>query len=297
MNLQILWDWSEIPVQIVLVIVLAIVARFVLRRMIRAAVNRSVAVAEERRESESSRAERARQGLSGFVSPRHEARVRTLGSIGRNVVDVTLMVLAVLTILSILGIPLGPILAGAGIGGVALGFGAQSLVKDYISGAFMLMEDQYGVGDHIDTGKAIGTVEDVGLRVTRLRDDHGQVWYVRNGEITRIGNLSQGYSTGTVDVPVAYNEDTGRVLDILNKVADEVWADEKWAESLLERPNVAGVNAVSGTTMTLRIFAKCAPNKHWAVQRDILERSQKALSAAGVRGPLLLPGQPGDHVI
>jgi small-conductance mechanosensitive channel len=296
MNLQLLWNWSETPIQIGLVILLAIVARFVLRRMILMAVGRSVALANSRREHEGVRAERILRGLGGLVSTRHEARVRTLGSIGRNVIDVTLLVVATLTILATLGIPLGPILTGAGIGGVAFGFGAQSLVKDYMTGVFMLMEDQYGVGDHIDTGEVIGTVEEVGLRVTRLRDDSGQVWYVRNGEITRIGNLSQGHSTGTIDVPVAYNEDTARALELLNKVVDEVWEDDKWTNILLERPSVAGVNAVTGTTMTLRIFAKCAPNKHWGVQRDILERAQQALSAAGVRGPLLVP-QSGDHQI
>lgn len=295
MPTQLIWNWPETPIQILVIIVLAVVARFVLRRAITVAVNRSVVLANSRRGDEPTGG--IRRGLGGLVSERHEARMRTLGSIGRNVIDVALLVVATLTILATLGIPLGPILTGAGIGGIAFGFGAQTLVKDYITGVFMLMEDQYGVGDHIDTGEVIGTVEEVGLRVTRLRDDTGQVWYVRNGEITRIGNLSQGYSTGSVDVPVAYNEDTGRVLNILNKVADEVWADEKWTGVLLDRPNVAGVNAVTGTTMTFRIFAKCGPNKHWGVQRDILERAQQALNAAGVRGPLLLPGQTGHHEI
>lgn len=293
MTAQLIWNWPETPIQIVVVIVLAIVLRFVLRRAISVGVNRSVALAQTHRRGEAGRTERGRLGIGGLMSERHEARLRTLGSIGRNVIDISLAAVAVLTILATIGVPLGPILTGAGIGGVALGFGAQSLVKDYISGIFMLLEDQYGVGDHIDTGEVIGTVEEVGLRVTRLRDASGRVWYVRNGEITRIGNESQGYSTGTIDVPVAYNEDASRVVEILNKVADEVWDDDKWVDVLLARPDVAGVNAVTGGAMTLRIFAKCAPNQQWGVQRDILERSQQALTAAGVRGPVLHPGQPG----
>lgn len=291
MNPMLIWEWPETPIQIGVVVVLAVVTRIVLRRTITIAVNRSVGLARNHRLGK--REKKERLVLSGLVSERHEARLRTLGSIGRNVVDVALVVLVVLTILAMLGVPLAPLLTGAGIGGVALGFGAQSLVKDYLSGIFMLVEDQYGVGDFIDTGEVTGTVEEVGLRVTRLRDISGRVWYVRNGEITRIGNESQGYSTGTIDVPIAYNEDAAKALDILNTVADEVWADEQWKDILLERPNVAGVNAVSGGSMILRIFAKCAPNKHWGVQRDILERAQQALRGAGIRGPVLQPPQAG----
>jgi len=115
---------------------------------------------------------------------------------------------------------------------------------------------------------------------------------VRNGEIIRIGNQSQGWSTGIVDVPVAADEDVARVLSILKAAMDEVYADPKWDAVLLERPDVAGVERMVGNTMSMRIFAKCAPNQHWGVQRDILERSQQALQAAGVRGPVVLPGLP-----
>ena len=148
------------------------------------------------------------------------------------------------------------------------------------------------MGDLINTGEVTGTVEDVGLRVTRLRDAGGQVWYVRNGEILRVGNQSQGWSTGSVDVPVAHDEDAGRVIAILDALMEEVFADERWADVLLEKPTVAGVDRVVSGSMIIRIFAKCAPNQHWGVQRDILERAQRALLAAGVRGPAFLPQAP-----
>lgn len=118
--------------------------------------------------------------------------MRTVGSVLLNAIDVILVVLMTLTVLMVLGIPLEPVLAASGIGGIALAFGAQSLVKDYISGILMILEDQFGVGDLIDTGEVVGTVEEVGLRVTKLRDAGGQAWYVRNGEIQRVGNQSQG---------------------------------------------------------------------------------------------------------
>ena len=150
----------------------------------------------------------------------------------------------------------------------------------------MIMEDQYGVGDLIDTGDARGTVEDVGLRVTRLRDATGTVWYVRNGEILRVGNQSQGWSTAIIDVPVAYDEDAAKVIGILEGVAAEIDTDAAYADVLLERPTVAGVNAVTATTMSIRMTAKTAPNQHWAIQRTLLERSLSALGKAGVRSPV-----------
>jgi small conductance mechanosensitive channel len=158
---------------------------------------------------------------------------------------------------------------------------------------FMLMEDQYGVGDFVDTGEVKGTVEEVGLRVTRLRDLSGTVWYVRNGEILRLGNQSQGWSTAIIDVPVAYDEDPGRVITVLEAVAREAEDAEDLADILLERPTVVGVNAVSATTMTIRLIGKTLPNQHWPVQRWLLEHSLSALAKAGVRSPAPLGIFPG----
>jgi small conductance mechanosensitive channel len=195
-----------------------------------------------------------------------------------------------------LGLPLGPLLASAGVAGVALGFGAQSLVKDFLSGIFMILEDQYGVGDVIDTGEAIGTVEDVTLRVTRLRDASGIVWYIRNGEIVRIGNRSQGWSTAVVDIPVGYSENLDVVLPLIREVAHDLDASEEWKTRLLEEPVVAGVESMTAGVVTVRVVAKCAPNENFPVSREIRERVKAAFDQAGIRAPVMMPpygGAPG----
>lgn len=218
---------------------------------------------------------------------RQAQRLETLGSLLRSIVSVFVWVIAAILIGYELGINMGPIIASAGVGGVALAFGAQSLVKDFLSGLFMMFEDQYGVGDLIDTGEAVGTVEEVTLRVTRLRDATGVVWYVRNGEIIRIANRTQGYQTGIIDIPVSIQEDPTRVIAILEEVVAAVYADPAYRPSMLEEPNVAGVETLEGGTMTIRIFAKCVADKQWGVMREIRERGKKALTARGVKGPLL----------
>ena len=129
---------------------------------------------------------------------------------------------------------------------MALGFGAQSLVKDFLSGVFMIFEDQYGVGDVIDTGEAIGTVEEVTLRITRLRDANGVTWYVRNGEIIRVGNRSQGFATAIVDMPVSYAENVERVVGIIRETATAMGEDPDWADKFVEEPQVLGVESIVG---------------------------------------------------
>jgi small-conductance mechanosensitive channel len=197
--------------------------------------------------------------------------------------------IAVLMVLGEFNLNLAPLLASAGVAGVALGFGAQSLVKDFLSGIFMLLEDQYGVGDIVDTGDAVGTVEEVTLRITKLRDPSGVAWYVRNGEIVRIANKSQGWSTAVVDLPVSYAEDVERVIAIITTVVGEVYADPQWHDTMIEPPTVAGVEQITGTTVTIRVFAKTLTDQQWGVQREIRERAKVAFDAAGVRAPVVFP--------
>ncbi|QIK72341.1 mechanosensitive ion channel [Propioniciclava coleopterorum] len=274
--------WPDTAIEIGVVLLIAIVARFVLRRAIRTGVNASVKASEQHKPKES-RADKVLGHLSGALNARHEARVKTVGSVLSNAVDVILIVLVALTILRILGVPLEPVLAASGIGGVALAFGAQSLVRDYISGILMIFEDQFGVGDLIDTGEAVGTVQEVGLRVTKLVDVSGQVWYVRNGEIQRVGNRSQGWSTATIDIPIAPGQDTARAVAVLNEVVDRVFDEKTFGDVLLERPSVLGVNKVTPGVITLTILAKTAPNQQWALQRDLLAKSVRSLQDAGIR--------------
>ena len=264
------WEWfSGAPLRILITLVAAVVVRGLLVRAIRGFV------------------ERAASGR--LAGERHRQRTLTLGSLLRSIVTFTVSGIAVLTIMAIIGIPLAPLLASAGVGGVALGFGAQSLVKDFLSGVFMILEDQYGVGDVIDTGEAVGTVEEVSLRVTRLRDAQGVVWYVRNGEIIRIANRSQGWSTATVDIPFSYREDVDRVGGIIRDAIAGMEDSEEWSGALLDPPRLLGVESISGGTVTMRVLARCAPDEHWGVQREIRRRVKDAFDREGVDGPPFPP--------
>ena len=274
--------------RVLLTVLLAVVAVWALRRLI----NRVVATMTSksaRRLAESGRAGRALASATGVATERQRQRVETIGSLLRSVVTFTVATLATLTIMALVGIPLAPLLASAGIGGVALGFGAQSLVKDFLAGIFMILEDQYGVGDVVDTGEAIGTVQEVTLRITRLSDANGVTWYVRNGEIIRIGNRSQGFSTAMVDMPVSYSENVERVVAVIREAAEAMGADPAWADKFVEPPSVLGVESITGATMVIRTIAQCVPGENFPVQRELRERIKNALDAAGVKAPPLSP--------
>lgn len=275
--------------RVLLTIVLALVVRWLAMRAIGRVVRIMTTKSTTAKVTSTGRAGRVLAQAAGLAHTRHVQRVTTLGSLLRSIVTFTVALIAVLTIMALVGLPLGPLLASAGVGGVALGFGAQSLVKDFLSGVFMIFEDQYGVGDVIDTGEAVGTVEEVGLRVTRLRDANGVVWYIRNGEILRIGNRSQGWSTAIVDSAVAYDENAERVMALIAGVAQEFDDDPEWSDRLLGTPEVVGVESVTGAAMTIRTVAKCAPNASIPVQRELRERIKTALDAAGVKAPAALP--------
>ena len=285
------WDQARAwllgaPLRIVLVVVGALVLRWLVHRAIRTVVDTAVARADEHARSS---IERVLRETTGLGQERRRQRALTMGSLLRSVSTFVIAALAILTVMAELGLPLAPLLTSAGIGGIALGFGAQALVKDFLSGIFMIIEDQYGVGDVIDTGEATGTVEEVTLRVTRLRDANGVVWFIRNGEIVRIGNKSQGWAVATIDIPVAYDESSERVIALLQQVVQGVFADERYADKLLEVPTVAGVESVSGGTMTIRVFARTRPGEQYGIPREIRERAKDAFDAAGVRGPAPTP--------
>lgn len=277
-----------------IVVLVALVLRLVLVFVIKRSV-RVLTAKQNTREPDAELGSRARQILTragGLASQRQKQRIATLGSLLRNVVDVVLVAITLLTVLAIFGVPMGPLIASAGVGGVALGFGAQSLVKDYLSGIFMLTEDQFGVGDLIKVGDLTGTVQEVTLRVTKLRDPTGTVWYVRNGEVLTLGNVSQGFSTATIDIPVAIDEDPEKVQAVLRKAVGSMAEDPEWSTKLLENPNVLGVGSMSGGTMTMQISLKTGPDQQWGPTRAVRERAQRALAEAGIRGPILPGGAP-----
>ncbi|MGL5910459.1 MAG: mechanosensitive ion channel family protein, partial [Phycicoccus sp.] len=275
--------------RVLLTLVLAVLARWAAHRLITRVVR---SVTERSQVRAAGRRPRLFAATTGLAVERQTARVQTIGSLLRSVASFVIVMVTVLTVMALVGIPLGPLLASAGVGGVALGFGAQSLVKDFLAGVFMVVEDQYGVGDVIDTGEAIGTVEEVGLRVTRLRDADGVTWYVRNGEVIRIGNRSQGHSTALVDMPVSYDEDVERVLGVIRDAAAAFGGDPQWQDRVIEPPDVLGVETITGATMTIRVIVQCVAGEHFAVQRELRERLKTALDAAGVKPPPVGPFGP-----
>lgn len=282
------------PLRIVITLALAFVVRRLAHRAITTAVNGSITRSEAARAKRDHK--RARGMAASAVRERSRQRALTTGSLLRSIATIVIVTVTALTVLALLEIPLAPLLASAGVGGVALGFGAQALVKDYLSGIFMILEDQYGVGDLIDTGEAIGTVEEVTLRVTRLRDPDGVVWYVRNGEILRIGNRSQGWSTVVVDIPFSYREDIERVLEIIRTEVEQIDDAPHWRDVLREELSVLGVESITGGTVTVRVLARCAPDENWGIQREIRRRVKEVFDREGIAGPPI-PPVGGQHEI
>ena len=281
------WDLVlGVPLTIAGIVVGALLLRFLVHRGIQRVVE-SMETRTRERTAGSAGATRVIRAAAGLDTERRGQRAATMGSLLRSVSTLIIYGIAALMVLDELGLPLAPLLASAGVGGVALGFGAQSLVRDFLSGIFMILEDQYGVGDVVDTGQAIGTVEEVTLRITRVRDAEGVVWYVRNGEILRVGNKSQGWATTMIDLPIAYDQNVETALRALREVTGRIDEDTQWREKLLETPQVAGVESMVGGSVTLRIIAKCVPGEQYTVSREIRERAKIALDAAGIRAPQL----------
>jgi small conductance mechanosensitive channel len=264
----------EIPVRILVIIVISLVVRALLRRAIDRLV-RPVTVGDvpailrpfkERVENS------AFLESTGLLSQRRAQRAATLGSVLKSAVSFVVLVTALLLILGELEVNLAPFLAGTSIVGVAIGFGAQNIVKDFLSGIFMMLEDQYGVGDVIDFEKASGTVEAVGLRTTRLRDVNGTVWYVRNGEVVRVGNKSQGFAQVVLDVPIAAGANIESASVAMLAVAHEMRADEAWAPLFLGDPEVQGVESLTLEQTVIRLVVRVRPLEQWKVARELRRR-------------------------
>ncbi|MEU7155383.1 mechanosensitive ion channel family protein [Streptomyces chrestomyceticus] len=279
--------WLTSALQIALIIIIAVILRHVIRRTITKLIERM------------NRTATAAQGtaLGGLLvnAERRRQRSEAIGSVLRSVASFVIMGTAALTVLSVLKINLAPLLASAGVAGVAIGFGARNLVTDFLSGVFMILEDQYGVGDEIDAGVATGTVVEVGLRVTKLRGPNGAIWYIRNGEVKRIGNLSQGWSTATVDVMIAPDQDLDRAREIITATGEEMSKAEPWNEQLWEAVEVLGLSEVHLDSVTISVSAKTMPGKAPGIERELRWRIKKALDTEGISlAPRPLPDPPED---
>ncbi|WP_375478793.1 mechanosensitive ion channel family protein [uncultured Jatrophihabitans sp.] len=278
----------EIPIRIVVIILVALILRAVLRRMIGRLVRpatsdhdtpRLLRPFKERLEG-SSFLESA-----GLLSERRKQRAATLGSVLKSATSITIFVVAFLLVLSELQIDLAPFIAGTSIVGVALGFGAQNIVKDFLSGMFMLLEDQYGVGDVIDFEKASGTVEAVGLRSTRLRDVNGTVWYVRNGEVVRVGNKSQGFAQVVLDIPIDASAEVDRAAAAMRETALAMAAEEDWEPVFLSAPEVQGVESMTREETVIRLVAKVRPLEQWRTARELRRRIRERLDRLDIDTP------------
>jgi len=270
------------PLSIVWLVVLALVARWLLYKVIDRVVHRAqtgvlpdALVRGPYAEPETTQA----------VTHRRVQRAKTIGSLLKSIVSGVIFAVVVIMGIAELGYDIAPLIASAGILGVALGFGAQSLVKDFLSGIFMIFEDQYGVGDTVDLGDVSGTVEGVSLRVTRLRDVDGTVWYVRNGEILRVGNQSQNWARSVLDIAVGYKEDIARVRQILMEVAHDLWEDERWRDLIIEEPEVWGVQSLGPDEVVVRVTLKTLPQQQWNVSREMRERVKSRFDAEGIQMP------------
>ena len=226
-----------------------------------------------------------RRTPSRILSARAQQRAATIGDALASLAKAVIWSIALLLILDDLGVNLAPLLAGAGIAGVAIGFGAQSLVKDFISGLFILVEDQYGVGDVVSVNDATGTVEDVNLRVTRLRGMDGTVFFVPNGEIRKVGNSSMEWSRTLIDVTVSADADLSSVQAAIADEAGQFAGDPQDRDKVLEAPQVWGVQSMTSEGLTIRLTVKTGPREQWAVARDLRLRLLRRLRADGVAGP------------
>lgn len=221
-----------------------------------------------------------------LVSTRRAQRIDALSTVISSAVGVIVWAVALFTIVgSTFGLNLGPLLAGAGIVGIAIGFGAQDLVKDVLSGMFMLAEDQYGVGDVVDLGEANGVVEGVGLRTTRVRDLTGTLWHVPNGEIRRVANMSQEWSRVLLDVGVAYGSDVDEAAEAIKGAADRMAAQEPYDTLFLAPPEIWGVESLGADSVAIRLVIKTKPGEQWAISRELRRRIKLALDEAGIEIP------------
>ncbi len=270
---QLLSDWSTL-ISVSAIIVGAIVLRLLLRissrRLVKTIVNGVNHAAKVERVD------------SILAEQRLTQRTKTIASVLDNFATWAITITALVMVLSELGVDVGALIAVSTILGAAIGFGAQSLVKDLLAGIFIVFEDQYGVGDWVEIGDVSGEVEKVGLRVTEIRDIHGTLWFVRNGEINEVGNASQDWAAALLDFAFAYDNDVDQVQSIILDVASEMRASDEWSKDMTAEVEIWGMQHVSGEQFIIRASAKTVPNRQWAVARELRKRCKAAFDAKGI---------------
>ena len=269
---------------LLILVAIGVIVQFVLHRLIDKLVSKAEEGVLPDRISQAAFGRVATEPPPG--STRRVQRAKTLGTLLKSITSGVIVAVVLTMMLSEIGLNIGPIIASAGIVGVALGFGSQTLVKDFLSGIFLLFEDQYGVGDVVDMGEGLsGTVEAVSLRVTRLRDTNGTVWYVRNGELYRVGNMSQNWARTVLDVQVSAREDLNRVRGVLTDVIRDLWQDDEFDGVVIEEPEIWGIEAMTPDAITLRVALKTAPMEQWRVARVLRARIKSRFDHEGIQAP------------
>ena len=216
------------------------------------------------------------------MSIKEERKIKTLMAVFRNILKYILYFIAIVIILDIFGVNTSSILATAGIGGLAISFGAQSLVKDIITGFFILFEDQYSVGDYVIIGDYTGIVEEVGVRVTKLKDFSGELHIIPNGQITVVTNMGRGPMRSSVVVRIAYEEDIDKAIKVIEEVLDKI---KKANDSIIEGPSVLGVTSLGDSGVDITIVAKTKPMEQWALERQIRKAVKEAFDEEGIEIP------------
>ena len=278
-------DWAvDVPLRIVLIALGTAIVSLLARRAIRVALIRASEVRISDRLAATGDLARGDQFAAERAATLARAgqRLGALSTVLASAAGFVIWVIGAFLILAELGLNLGPLLAGAGVVGLAIGFGAQSLVRDFLSGIFILIEDQFAVGDIVNLGEAEGTVEEVSLRSTRLRSVDGTVWHVPNGEILRVANMSQHWSRSLLDIEVAYDTDLEKAKAVIKRVADEVAAED---EDVLDEPSVWGVEMLGASGITIRLVVKTTPSEQWRISRALRERIKSAFDAESIEIP------------
>ena len=270
------WNQWHTLIRIVAILVGTVVVRAILLVLVRRTV-RSIENGQRGKRSDATEL-----AHSPVAKARVLQRAKTIASVMSNLITWTLVLFAVGSVLGELGIAIGALVASAGIIGAALGFGAQSLVRDLISGLFIIFEDQFGVGDSVDLGEVKGVIENVGLRVTQVRDVQGVLWYVRNGEIIRVGNQSQGWSRIVLDISLAYGADVDKARTLILGAATAVAKDKAFTHKVIEAPEIWGIENITGDAVVLRLVQQVGPEHNDAVARELRARIKTALDKGKV---------------
>lgn len=302
--------WSALDIipfdevlRIAIILILALVSHVIVTKVIRAFVRRTIKRAPQKQLANRSQLTDPDQMIAEALQERTAQRAQAFGTLLRSAAVIIIWTVAIITILSIIGINVTPILASAGVAGIVIGFGAQTLVADYLAGISMIFEDQLGVGDVVNTGQVLGTVEEVALRYTRIRDFYGTVWYIRNGQMQFVANQSQGWTYALLDMPVAFDTDLNHLREVVNAEGTRMFAEQPAGGDLLEAPYFGGVEAVAGDAITVRIMGRIRPPNQFAVIRRVRGDMKAAFDAHGINVPQQIiqidemPRRPGGPTL